>query len=138
MCSCRVWSPGEPVMWKSEHSWKTAGRERKKKKKKKTRPICLTSRLPRGHFLFSKQQLEPYSLLCDKNHETITLIQKHSCSEKTSQLYFLLLFIFNHVVWLQAMDSFQSTSVKLWGGWTEVYQSPEESPFRTWFQFLWK
>lgn len=58
--------------------------------------------------------------------------QKHCCSEKTSQPFFLLLFIFNHVVWLQAMDSFQTTDnickpVK----WTEVYKSPEESQLRT-------
>ncbi len=54
MCYCRVWSPEEPVMWQPERSWKSAGEKTSK-----------------GHFLFSEQQLEPYSLLCDKSHETI-------------------------------------------------------------------
>lgn len=119
MCSCRVWSPGEPVMWQPEHSWKTA------REKNASNLSHFSSST--GTLSLFKQQLEPYSLLCDKSHETIILIQKHCCSEKTPQHFFLLLFIFNHVAcrrWILFRQ--QTTSVNRWGG-LKCIKSPEES-----------
>lgn len=127
MCSCRVWSPGEPVMWQPERSWKTEGEKNASNLSHFSSFSFQSGSLNPTHYCVTRAMKQLFS------HKSVAVLRKHPSP------FFYCCFIFNHVVWLKAMDSFQTTNnICKPVRWTEVYKSLEESQFRTWFQFLWK